>query len=153
MATATISQSIFVPGPDLGICNRNDGSRTPIDIDDDEYEDDGLGGAPSALVPVGVDSPTKRAKTDVLASGTLIGQINLVHLIQSTIQDSVQSSLLPMQHTVQALADKSVLHEKCLDSQGQRLERVERALGSQEAALHDMDLQHSRRLDSFQEVE
>ena len=75
-------------------------------IDVDEEEEAPHMGQHHALVPVEEDSPSKRA----------MDQRQLVNLIQSTIQESVASSLSPMQATVQALADKSSVQDGRLDS-------------------------------------
>lgn len=79
-----------------------------------------------------------------LASGSSIDQKELVNLIQCTIQESVHNSLLPMQSTVQALTDKSIIQDK-------RLDRVERTLETQQEFLQEMDSQHARRMDAFQD--
>lgn len=117
----------------------------PIDLDGGDDDDD----APTALVPYG-DSPSKRAKTDVLASNSPMEQKQLVSLIQSTIQDTMATSLVPMQKAVQALSEKSA-------TQDGRLEKVEHELGSHHgtlrdlgSALRDMDLKHAKRMDSIQ---
>ena len=81
----------------------------PIDLEDETEVQQGL---THALVAVGGDSPTKRAKTMALASSSSIDQMELVNLIQSTIQEFVHTSLLPMQSTVQALTDKSIIQDK-----------------------------------------
>lgn len=85
-------------------------------IDVDEEEEAPHMGQHHALVPVEEDSPSKRAKTHALASQAAMDQRQLVNLIQSTIQESVASSLSPMQATVQALADKSSVQDGRLDS-------------------------------------
>lgn len=117
-------------------------ARGAINLEEDDDDVD-VEDAPTALVPVEVDSPSKRAKKAAPLSlpSTIVDQAQLVDLIQSTIHssvhESVQSSILPMQKAVKALADE------------QALDRVEQALG----VFQDMESQHSRRLDSFQDAE
>ena len=112
----------------------------PIDVDEDERSGDEQ--------TLGGDSPTKRAKTSMIAATSGIDQRQLVSLIQSTIQESVQSSvqssLSPLQSAVQSLSDKSVVQDS-------RLDKVEQHLESQQAVLANMDLQHARRMDSLKD--
>ena len=82
-----------------------------------DVEEDGGRGTSNSSVPFEPDSPSKRAKrSGVLASSSGSDQSQLVTLIQSTIQESVASSLAPVQVTVvQSLVEKSAPHEGCLD--------------------------------------
>lgn len=71
----------------------------PIDLDTEDETEHGLGGSPGALVPVGDDSPLKRAKVSPVSSLPSLESQQLVSLIQSTIHESVASSVAsPLPH-------------------------------------------------------
>lgn len=92
----------------------------------------------NAIVPL-PDSPSKRPKTtQVVPAVASVDPNQLLTLIQSTIQESVASSLGSVHSAVQALVEKT-------DAQGSRLDMVERAVGT----LEELDARRSGRLDSM----
>ena len=146
MATATTAQSPFSGFRKFVPTIKMEPARSVIDV-----EEDGGHGTSNSLVPFEPDSPSKRAKrSDVLASTSGIDQTQLVTLIQSTIQESVASSLAPMQVTVQSLVEKSAAHEGRLDFVDHALESQNTLLRNMDVKLHDMALKHASRMDSFQ---
>eukprot|EP00438_Fugacium_kawagutii_P006454 Skav204518 [mRNA] locus=scaffold3201:294789:295898:+ [translate_table: standard] len=131
------------------------GVPPPIDLSGDEDElDDGHGVVETshALVPVSSGSPTKRPKTRAVALEPRMDHGELVSLIQTTIQNSISTSLGDMQATVQTLADRTqtladetkTLAAKA-SSHDTRLDRVEGIVCTSQSALK----QHSSRIDSM----
>eukprot|EP00438_Fugacium_kawagutii_P029956 Skav226338 [mRNA] locus=scaffold3640:56391:60839:+ [translate_table: standard] len=109
-----------------------------IDLDGD---DDDLVVSDGALVPV--DSPSKRPKTNMLLPSSSVDRSELLQLIQSTIQDTISSSLGAINTTMQTLAEKSA-------SQESRLGKVEQALKTQQGMIQEKDSRQNKRIDDLQ---
>ena len=105
---------------------------SPIDLDSGE---EGVG----AMVPVTPESPSKRSKTlpacPSLPSSSNLEQQPFVSLIQTTIQDSVKTSLKPIHDTVEALLEKITVQNT----------RLEQAITS----LEMLESSHSRRTNTM----
>ena len=107
----------------------------PIELSDDDVDDEQEMQSPKAMVPYVLGSPTKRPKATTPVTPSGISHNELVGLIQTTIQDSISSNFGAIQASVQNLADRTTMQEA-------RMEKVE-------GLVQDFDKKHTWHFDSL----
>ena len=96
----------------------------------------------TALVPAEAESPTKRLRHELVPE--TLSPTQLVSLIQSTITDSLQASLGPLETAVRTMSRETA-------SQGARLDAVEARISENQVSLQEMDEKHTKRMDELQD--